>query len=240
MDRAPSGRRASVHEDWRSWLAGRKDEFFRYCSKDLESSYVMLSVALNESIELFKCGRLSKACQSVAVTPDLCERLATSLFAVLHQMGEHARHYGIVPNAAPLDAANFRGSRGQRAARLNNLLCHVLFTQRSQFLYKLGLLEEMVLELQREFSSASEKLSTDNAYQPMPLWESLDATHFDLNTCLRETIVLLKSFMVTLPDDQIHAFESSVRALRRRGIAAPTSRGFRPFGTGRATQVAGK
>lgn len=240
MERAPSGRRASVHEDWRSWLAGRKDEFFRFCSNDLESSYVMLSVTLNESIELFKCGRLSKACQSVAVTPNLCERLVTSLSTVLHQMGEHARHYAIVPNAAPLDAGNFRGPRGQRAARLNSLLSHVLLTQRSQFLYKLGILEEMVLELQCEFCSASERLSTGAPYQSMPLWESLDATHFDLNTCLRETIVLLKSFLVTLPDDQVRAFEGSLRAFRRRGMAAPAGRRFRLFGTGRAAQVAGK
>lgn len=240
MDRAPSGRRASVHEDWRSWLAGRKDEFFRSCSNDLESSYVMLSVTLNESIELLKCGQPSKACQSVRVTPGLCERLAVSLYAVLHQMGEHARHYGVVPNAVPLDPANFRGSREQRAARLNGLLSHVLLTQRSQFLYKLGVLEEMVQDLQREFCSSSEKLATGAAYEPMPLWESLDAAHFDLNTCLREAIVLLKSFLVTLPEEQVPVLEGSIRALRRHGLTTNHNRRLRSLGTGRAAQVAGK
>lgn len=240
MERAPSSsRRASVSEDWRSWLVGRKDEVFRACLKDLESSYIMLSVSLNEAIELVNCGRYGKACQAVCVTPDLCQRLAITLAALLHQMAEHSRHYGTVPNAVPLDATNFRCPREQRAARLNDLLSHALLTQRSQFLYKLNVLEEMVQDLQSEFCAAAEELSSGDALHPAPLWKTLDASHFDLNTCLREAIVVLKSFFVVLPEDQVQAFESSIRRLCRRDLVASGRKFFR-LGTGRAASVAGK
>ena len=38
----------------------------------------------------------------------------------------------------------------------------------------------------------------------------MDAAHYDLNTCLRETIVLLKSFLRALPEDQVGGFQKSV------------------------------
>jgi len=41
-------------------------------------------------------------------------------------------------------------------------------------------------------------------------WDTLERAHFDLNTCLREAIILLKSFLVVLPDDQLSSFESAL------------------------------
>jgi hypothetical protein len=176
----------------------------------------MLSVSLDEAIELHNGGLLPKSCQVVCIMPTLCGRLVSSLFAVLHTMGEHAKHYGTVPNAAPLDAANFRGSREQRSAKLNSLVSRVLLTQRSQFLHKIRALEEMVEQLQQVFRSAAEELaegiSTDSGLH----WQTLDSTHFDLNTCLRETIVILKSFFVVLPDDEIQAFEECICSLQKQ------------------------
>ena len=180
----------------------------------------MFSVSLNEAIEFLRNKRSSKACQALGVAPELCGRLCASLTAALRQMGEHAKHYGIVPNVAPLDPSNFKGSREQRTARLNSLLSHVLLTQRSQFLYKLSILEEMVSELGTEFGSAADELTNGAALHPHISWRTLDEAHFDLNTCLRETIVLLKSFFVVVPEDQIQVFENSIRLLRRQTLAA--------------------
>lgn len=238
MDPTPSGRSASVSDDWRRWLAGRKNEAFRACRIDLESSYVMLSVALNEAMELMQCGCFWKARQAACVTPALCERLGVSLVAVLHQMGEHARCYGTTPNAVPLDASNFRGVREKRVARMNGLLSRVLLTQRSQFLYKLSTLEEMVDALQTAFCSHAEELLSDKLPDPAPLWSSLDANHFDLNTCLRETIVLLKSFFVVLPEKHVSLFERSVCAFRNHSLT--TASRFPAVRAGRAAQLAGQ
>src|SRR2546427_8822588 len=66
----------------------------------------------------------------------------------------HARHYGTVPNSAPLNPANFRGARRRRAARMSSLLSHVLLSQQSQFLHKVDELEGMVEDLAKEFRAA--------------------------------------------------------------------------------------
>jgi len=208
-------RGTTVKDDWRSWLSERKEEVFRARLFELETSYGMFSVVLNEALELHHCGRVAKSWQAACVTPALCNRLVLSLSGLLFAMEAHARHYGTVPNAAPLDVSNFRGSRGQRQARLNSLVSRVLLTERSQFFHKLRALEEMVEGLKQEFCSAAEDLAGGASQNPPLSWETLDSAHFDLNTCLRETIVILKSFLIVLPEDQIGMFEKCVRTLQR-------------------------
>jgi len=79
-----------------------------------------------------------------------------------------------------------------------------------QFLHKLGTLLEMVENLGKEYCASAEELGTGLSVDPFLLWNTIDAAHYDLNTCLRETIVLLKSFLRALPDDQLGNFQKSV------------------------------
>ena len=164
----------------------------------------MFSVALNDALEHRQTrDMVSKSYLAVCVTPDLATRLAGNLSAMLRALAGHAKHYGTVPNAAPLDAANFVGSKEQRTARMSGLLSRVLLTQRSQFLHKIGTLEEMVSDLGKDFRLAVENLTNGGPSNPDGDWKVVDAAHYDLNTCLRETIVLLKSFFAGPPDDQL-------------------------------------
>ncbi|MHB8502488.1 MAG: hypothetical protein ACYDHE_16275 [Candidatus Acidiferrales bacterium] len=208
--RALSARGMSVKDDWRSWLPEQKDEVFRSYVRLLEISYNMLSVSLDEALSLRQGGRSEKASQAVCVTPDLCNRFAHPLVALLWSLGEHAKHYGTVPNAAPLDPANFQGPRGQRAARVSSLLCRILLSERSQFLHKLSTLGEMVEDLNLDFCAAAAEIAAGGSIDSDAEWQAVDAAHYDLNTCLRETIVLLKSFLMALPDDQLESFQATV------------------------------
>src|SRR5262249_2917132 len=123
--RAPLRRYDSVQQDWRAFLPEAKSGFFQTHASELENAYLMLSVTLNEAIELRRCGQQVKACQAAEVTPGLCDLLVLRLSSVLHSMRQHARHFGIVPNLAPLEAANFRTERAQRTARFSSLMSHV-------------------------------------------------------------------------------------------------------------------
>jgi hypothetical protein len=205
-------RHSSVLEDWGAWLPPAKAATFDSCVRQLETFYGMFSVSLNEALELRRTGKAGQSCRAIFLTPDLCARLARPVERLLHALGEHARHFGIIPNTAPLDAANFRGSREQRTARMSDLLSHVLLTQRSQFLHKIDTLEEMVLSIQKDFCEIASDLGSGASAAPSSDWRTLDDAHFDLNTCLREAIVLLKSFIVVLPDSQLGAFQKSIDA----------------------------
>src|SRR5260370_941328 len=107
---------------------------------------------------------------------------------MLHTLGDHAKHFGIIPNTAPLNSSTFRGTREQRTARMNDLLSYVLLTQRSQFLHKIDTLEEMVMSIRKDFCEVAFDLGSGASAEPSADWRALDNAHFDLNTCLRDAI----------------------------------------------------
>jgi len=190
----------------------------------LESNYVMLSVSLDEAIELRQLGQPVKSLQAVAITSGLCKLLTQTLSGLLRALSEHAKHYGIIPNAAPLDPANFQGHRGQRSARMSSLLNHVLLSQRVQFLHKVSTLEEMVEDLGKDYRSAADGLAEGVSLNPNKMWDEVDTDHYDLNTCLREAIVVFKSFLIALPENQLDAFQGTVRLQSRPQEAGVGSR----------------
>jgi hypothetical protein len=196
-------------------LPQEKAQVFGTYAQELDTIYMMLSVALNEAIELRHGRLLSKSYRAMSMTPALCTRLSGCLGALLRALGEHAKHYGTVPNTVSLDPSNFQGHKEQRTARMSDLLSRVLLTQRSVFLHKISTLGEMAGDIGKDFGLAVENLTSGASTDPETEWHMVDAAHYDINTCLREAIVLLKSFLLVLPEDQLGAFQKTVRSQMR-------------------------
>jgi hypothetical protein len=204
-------------------LPQEKAEVFFDLKKRLESVYAMFSVSLNEAIELGREGRHLKSASAIGVSSELCRLFTVPLAGLLRALSQHAKHYGTIPNAAPLDPSNYVGLRAQRAARMSGLLNRVLLSHRLQFLHKVNTLEEMVEDLTKDFRNAAGALASGLSIDPGSMWNEVDVGHNDLNTCLRETIVLLKSFLIALPDDQLGTFQITAREqweVRRAGTPA--------------------
>ena len=91
-------------------------------------------------------------------------------------------------------------------ARFNSVFSKVLLTRRSQFLHKISTLTELVEELAANFLASSEEILAGDSLDSDSEWDVLDASHYDLNTCLRETVVLFKSFLHALPESQLQEF----------------------------------
>ena len=171
----------------------------------------MFSVTLDEAIGLRRSGRVQMAYQVLSVTPALCEKLTNSLLALLRAMTVHGRHFGTAPNLTSLDPGNFQQSRSQRVARFNGVFSHMLLTRRSQFLHKISTLMELSEELGSSFHDAVEELGDVTSLHMNRYWETLDAAHYDLNTCLRESVVLLKCFLLALPEKQLAEFRATLQ-----------------------------
>jgi hypothetical protein len=201
----------SVSQDWRSPLSSEKSRTYLNTLRDLETSYAMFSVNLDEAIGLRRNGRLAKAHQALCVTPALCRRLADPLLTLLGAMLAHAKHFRTTPNLSPLDPENFHQAKSRRAASFNGICSRIFLSQRSQFLHKISTLLELVENLNESFTSAAAALNDPSSVEPEREWEQLDASHYDLNTCLRETIVLFKCFLLALPDGQLLEFNAALR-----------------------------
>jgi len=217
--RPPLARGPSVQADWRKWLPQEKAQVFLDLVQRLEKFYAMFSVSLNEAIELRREGSLFKSLTAIEISSELCTLFTAPLTGLLRALSRHAKHFGTIPNTAPLDPANYLGHRGQRSARISGLLNRVLLSQRLQFLHKVSTLEEMVEDVGKDFRFAAHGLAAGIYIDPRRLWDEVDVGHYDLNTCYRETIVLLKSFMLVLPDDQLAAFQFTVCKLSEDQVA---------------------
>ena len=212
-------RTGSVSQDWRTPLPPEKSVTYLHTLRQLETSYAMFSINLDEAIGLRRAAHLPKAYQILSLTPVLCNMLSAPLIVVLRAMHTHAKHFRLTPNLSPLDPDNFQHSKSRRAASLNSICSRLFLTQRSQFLHKISTLLELVEDLDKAFTSSVAELNDPSCYLPEREWDLLDATHYDLNTCLRESIVLLKCFLHTLPDEQLLEFRAALLPHSERSTA---------------------
>jgi len=201
----------SVSLDWRTPLSPEKNHSYNHMLHDLQSCYRMFSVNLDEAMGMRRIGRCDLAYQILTLAPTLCDKLTSALQRDLHAMSLLARHFGIAPNMAALDPENFRNSKSQRVARYNGILGRVLLTRRSQFLQKLSALAELVEDLGKSYEESSEELAEGLSLDADHCWDTLDRSHYDLTTCFSETDVLLKSFLLALPEKQLAGFRAAVK-----------------------------
>lgn len=195
-----------------AWLPADKDEVFSKVVEGLESLYSMLSISLNEAFTLRRETALGHARKQVEIAAELFARLAGQLGSALTTLEEHSKHFGTLPNAVPLDPQYFRGEIAQRFAKRSSLLGRVLLSSRSRYFHKLEVLTEMVAALQTEFRRISEEVVEGSSVQPGTDWGELEVLHYDVNTCLRETTILCKSFLCALPNGEVKTFRRRLEA----------------------------
>lgn len=195
--------RRTVSDDWITVLPRDKSELFDTVVGRWECAYAMMSVALDDALSLRSRGELVCARQQVAVAADLMEKLAASLTAFCSTLQHRARSISDLPAVKPLNSTFFRGDTAQSAASWNEIIHHLLFRGRSRFFHKLRILSDMLKELEREFREAAGDIARGMDTQPIASWLQLDDLHYDFNTCLRETEVVLKSFLRALPTEQL-------------------------------------
>ena len=203
----------SVQEDWIAWLPEEKDRLFDATRNELEICYAILSVTLDDGFNLCRQGKLAAAREQARMFAELFDRLAGRLRGILRSLHEHSRQFGTFPNTAPLRPRFFRSERAQQVARANNLLSVVRFRVRTRFFRKLGALEEIVAGLQREARGTAREIAEGMAVSWRKQWTRLEVLDYDLNTSLRETTIVLKSFFCAVPIEELPAFWQRIASL---------------------------
>jgi hypothetical protein len=228
-DKGAGQRSRTVREDWFAWIPNQMDELFDATRSGLECSNVILSIALDEGLALCKRGEFGSAKESAVVFGGLFDRLAVPLSLVIRTIKEHGSHFGTLPNVTPLVSSNFRGATSQRIARISGLLAMVVFRGRTRFFHKLDSLGEIIDELRMETRSTVAEVMDGVSVFPEHAWRDLEVLGYDLNTCMGETTVILKSFFCALPADELEAFRHKLITLVPALLTVDFG-GTRPFG----------
>jgi len=201
-----------VCEDWITILPRDKAKTFDALVRQWECAYAMMSIALDDAFSLRSRGELVCARQQVSIAAELLERLSESLTSLCEVLSMQGRRLRSLPVVEPLNGGFFRGNTAQSAASWNGILHHVLFGNRSRFFHKLRILSDTIEHIAREFRDAAGDISKGLSIQPSDCWTRLDYLHYDFSTCLRETEVVVKSFLRILPADQLPALNSLLDA----------------------------
>jgi hypothetical protein len=209
--------RSSVHEDWIAWLPAEKRCAYETLARHWEEAYAMLSVALNDALSSREQGELAQARENIRVAAGLVGRLADPLLTAYLVLEARGRHFAISPSVAPLSPTNFRTQIARHAASWDQLLHRILFASRSRYSHKLRALGVTVATLAEEFCVTAEDLASGLQTRPEECWLVLDSLHYDLNTCLRETLVLLKSFLRALPEGALDTIWMELKASNAPG-----------------------
>jgi hypothetical protein len=202
----------TVTEDWLARLPEDKNAVFQTTVQRWESAYAMLSISLNEAFAMRAQADLVRARQQAAVCVDLTQRLADPILGTLSLVRDHGSRIHDFPRVQPLKPDFFRGDTAHRAASWHALRHGMLFSGRSRFFHKLRTLAETFEGLVIEFEGDAREIAEGTSTEPGACWSALDTLHFDLNTCLRESVVILKSFLRALPAEQLLAFQQRLES----------------------------
>jgi hypothetical protein len=202
----------TVREDWIAWLPEEMDQLFGATRSELECSNVILSVALDEALAFCEREQFALAKERAMAFVELFDRLAIRLRLVIRTIEDHGSHYGTLPNVTALASENFRGTTAQRVSFMDSLLAKVVFRSRTRFFHKLHALREIIEELQKETRAIVEDVSDREPLAADRPWKELEVLGYDLNTCMGETTVVLKSFFCVLPAEELEAFRQKLVA----------------------------
>jgi hypothetical protein len=222
-------RSGSVREDWSAWLPNEMDHLFDATRVELESSNVILSISLDEALSFCERDKHDCARESAPVFAVLFDRLAIRLSLVIRTIKDHGSHFGTLPNVSPLLASNFRGTTAQRISILSGLLAKVVFSSRTRFFHKLSSLGDVIEELQKEAHKIVNEVAGGNHELTERGWRELEVLGYDLNTCMGETTVVLKSFFCALPAEELEPFRLKLLSLVPAMLTVETGRA-RPMG----------
>jgi hypothetical protein len=203
-------KRRTVLQDWRANLSRDKAELFISVRRELETSYSVFSVVLDEALAMRRQGRLGAARANAGISADLCGRFAADLESMLDALGRHARLFAISPAFTPLDLEEFQVEKTIQRARQHNRLSRVLFSRHFGFVHKIRTLNRMTSDLCEEYMEAVTAVVEGSNISPEHGWQRLLHLQNDLTTVFRESEILLKSFLVQLPGDGVQTFGNNI------------------------------
>lgn len=202
--------RSSVKEAWYAHLPADKKLVFDNIVRTWEEAYAVFSVPLDDAMTFRAEGELIRAKECVEIAATVVTDLTGPLAASCRTLEKWGHHLAAPPTVAALNPSFYRSQAARQNAHWNQLMHRILLGSRSRFLHKLRVLEMSVRTLGDEFHREAGELSAGVHIRPDSSWPRLDELHYDVNTCLRETVVVLKSFILALPPKNLALFHDDL------------------------------
>lgn len=144
----------------------------------------------------------------------LATRLVQIVDAALVALRRRGREGDSLPVVQGLRPEHFRSEAAQQSAAWSYLANGLPLGRRLRFLLKLTALGRMLERTRAEFCSVAEEIAEGTSVSPEAGWRSMELLHDDLNTAMREAVVVLKSYLSAAGASGFAAFRQQMRGLR--------------------------
>jgi hypothetical protein len=202
----------AVQQDWIAWIPDQSLELFEQVRAELEGSCTALAVLLNEAVEHRSGAAANIDCETALLFAGLFERLAVRLGGVLDALEQHGRAHGTRANALPLRPADFRSPHARLAAHVGQLRQFLPATGYATFQAKIQSIRWVLSLLCQQARHETRAIAAGPTKRSRTHWARLDALQDDLNTCLQETTIVLKSFFCAMPASEVPLFRNRLAA----------------------------
>jgi hypothetical protein len=233
-------RNRSALSAWLARISAEKAAVYEPSVRELENSYHILSVTLNEGLGMREAGELWNARSVARLCVELAERHGAMLQGALMTIERRSRHFALLPEVQPLDPENFRSEDVRSSCFWNGLLHHVLFGARSRWFHKIMMLHEILGDVQATFLYTATEIAEGFSVSPVTDWATLERSHDDWNTCLRETTVLLKCLLTTLAPAEVEDLRHELETQRRVESGKPSKRAGEEVQEGKTSRPKGR
>ncbi len=204
---------SSVQEDWLARLSDERRAVYEAVAGEWEAAYAMLSVALNDAIAERAAARLVQARRHITIAGQLASRLTESLAAPLDALRPRGRADRSLPAVEALHPRHFRSEQAQQGAAWSYLVHWLPLGRRLSFLAKLSALRSVLHRTGAQFCEIAQEIGDGGSVDPEASWSALEVLHYDLNTAMRESVVVLKTYLSAASAGGFAAF--------RRQLARP-------------------
>jgi hypothetical protein len=202
----------AVQQDWIAWIPCQSLELFEQVREELDGSCVALAVILNEALDDQSRASSNIDPEMALLFAGLFERLADRLASVLDALEQHGRAHGTRANATPLRASDFRSAHARLTAYMDQWRQFWPATGYAMFHAKIESMHRIVSTLRQQAQQEVSAITGGQARNTQAHWRRLEPLQDDLNTCLQETTIVLKSFFCAIPASEVPLFRDRLAA----------------------------
>lgn len=198
-------------------LAGTRDRVTRTATLELEAQSAVLAVTLNEAMEDRDSGRPDLVLSTLRLAAAHWNRQAATLAALLEAVTRHLPLASMSLPSRALVGDFFKSEAMRGRLALHEGADQFVLRGKPRFSLHVRTLDQAVALLTADFLDAQSGLEPSPAFD---LWKRLDHDFHDFDLLTKETVLVIRGFVLCLPAGALKSFASEVLPALHRGVRA--------------------
>ncbi len=202
-------------------LGEERESIYKPVAQEIETQVTILGISLNDAFDERASGNTEIAWRLVRLSASEWDRLAEILALLSGAMSEQASNARVPAQTRILISTRFKSRVMIDYVRTYELLGQLVFRSRIRFQLQLRMLRRTVEMLSMEFRRAY-RYADRTEDRPPELWTRLDVYFHDLDLIAKETLLVFRALLESLPHSYLPGFASSLRSILQRGVRSPS------------------